>query len=184
MIGQKKAVYLSDSTATKFVNELGIDRESSAAALTALDATQSWEINGGGANVVLAAVKAESAEIPVGIHCILELYDCPTDLLNNVVFIRQALQEAALRAQSTLIDQVAYQFNPQGVTALALLAESHISIHTWPEHGYVAADVFTCGQHVEPEKACQYLVQTFRANKHSFFKLRRGRLAPDILRKM
>lgn len=118
--------------------------------------------------------------VSVGIHCILELYDCPTDVLNEVVFIKQTLQEAAKIARSTLIGQIAHQFHPQGVTALALLAESHISIHTWPEIGYAAADVFTCGEHTKPEKACEYLVQTFRASKHSLLKLPRRMLSSDI----
>lgn len=118
--------------------------------------------------------------VPVGVHCILELYDCPTDILNNAVFIQQALQEAAKMAKFTLLKEIVHQFHPQGVTALALLAESHISIHTWPEIGYAAADIFTCGQHAEPDEACQYLIQTFQANKHLLLKLPRRMFSPDI----
>lgn len=120
--------------------------------------------------------------VPVGSHCILELYDCPTNLLNNAVFIQESLREAASRAKSTLLQEVTHQFHPYGVTALALLAESHISIHTWPEDGYIAVDIFTCGQHTEPEKACKYLVQTFEAKNHVLLKLPRGRLSPEMQR--
>jgi S-adenosylmethionine decarboxylase len=122
--------------------------------------------------------------VPVGRHCILELYDCPTHLLNNPVFIKQALQEAAKVAKSTLLNEISHHFEPYGVTALALLAESHISIHTWPEYGYIAVDIFTCGEHAEPEKACEYLVQTFQASKHVLMKLPRGKLPPQVQKKL
>ena len=110
---------------------------------------------------------------PVGIHCILELYGCPSSLLDDPLFIRKRLQEAAKQAKSTLLGEVLHEFEPQGVTALVLLAESHISIHTWPEQGYAAVDVFTCGQHTDPEQACLYLTQTFQAREHSLCKLPR-----------
>lgn len=110
---------------------------------------------------------------PVGIHCILELYDCPASLLNDACFIKHSLIEAANQAQSTLLGEVLHQFEPQGITAVALLAESHISVHTWPESGYAAVDVFTCGQHTDPEKACIYLVKKLQAQRHSLSKLPR-----------
>jgi S-adenosylmethionine decarboxylase len=118
--------------------------------------------------------------VPVGSHCILELYECPKDLLNNLVFIRDSLQEAARLAGATLLKEITHQFNPYGVTALALLAESHISIHTWPEIGYIAVDIFTCGQHSEPEKACKFLIEIFNARNHVLLKFPRGRLTPQL----
>ncbi|HEY9825852.1 MAG TPA: adenosylmethionine decarboxylase, partial [Stenomitos sp.] len=68
----------------------------------------------------------------VGFHCILELYDCSKALLNDADFVRQSLRDAATQAKATLLNEVLHQFEPQGITALALLSESHISIHTWP----------------------------------------------------
>ena len=118
--------------------------------------------------------------VPVGRHCILELYDCPPDLLNNLVFIRNSLQGAAKIAKSTLLKEISYQFHPYGVTALALLAESHISIHTWPEIGYIAVDIFTCGQHTEPEAACKFLLHVFQAGNHVLLNLPRGLAAPQV----
>ncbi|MGG6296663.1 adenosylmethionine decarboxylase [Leptolyngbya sp. AN02str] len=117
----------------------------------------------------------EFDSIPVGKHCILELYGCPAHLLNNVRFIEKSLREAAKHAQSTFLKRVSYRFNPHGVTALVLLAESHISVHTWPESGFIAADVFTCGEHTQPERACNYLIAVFEAQKHSLITMPRGR---------
>ncbi|ABC98790.1 spermidine synthase [Synechococcus sp. 63AY4M2] len=109
----------------------------------------------------------------IGIHCILELYDCPAKLLDDVSLVQQALREAARRSNSTLLGELCHPFEPQGITALALLGESHISIHTWPEAGYAAVDVFTCGRHTRPEAACEYLIQVFQARRYSLRKLPR-----------
>ena len=102
----------------------------------------------------------------VGRHCILEIYDCPGALLDDQSFVQQTLRQAADIARSTLLGEISHKFEPQGVTALVLLAESHISIHTWPEAGYAAVDVFTCGEHTLPEEACRFIVQRLEAKRH------------------
>ena len=104
----------------------------------------------------------------VGRHCILELYQCDHAKLNDEAFIRTTITSSAKIAGATLINLVTHSFKPQGVTGLALLAESHISIHTWPEIGYAAIDVFTCGDHTMPEKACKLLLRDFLAKNFSF----------------
>lgn len=111
---------------------------------------------------------------PVGTHCILEVTGCPAEILNDMPLIRDALTEASKQGMSTLLDLTSHKFEPQGVTALALLAESHISIHTWPESGYAALDVFTCGEHARPRQACEYLVQRLQAASYSLRQLPRG----------
>ena len=95
-------------------------------------------------------------EVPcvVGRHVIYELMDGNPNLLNDEDFIKKSLEQAAEDSGATLLSLVSHKFEPQGVTALALLSESHISIHTWPEHGYAAIDAFTCGEHTNPEVAC------------------------------
>lgn len=110
---------------------------------------------------------------PVGLHCILELYDCPAHLLNNGSLLQRLLRDAADYANSTFLDSLIHEFAPQGITALALLAESHISIHTWPETGFAAVDVFTCGEHTDPEKACHFLIDQLHAQRHSLCTLPR-----------
>ena len=104
----------------------------------------------------------------IGRHCILELYECNHAKLNDEAFIRTAITSSAKIARATLIHLVTHSFKPQGVTGLALLAESHISIHTWPEIGYAAIDVFTCGDHTMPDKACKLLSKDFSAKNFSF----------------
>ncbi len=109
----------------------------------------------------------------VGKHCILELYDCDKSKLNDEAFIRTKITSAAKFAGATLINLISHHFEPQGVTGLALLAESHISIHTWPESGYAAIDIFTCGDHTMPEKACEYLYNALLAKEYSLTSLNR-----------
>jgi S-adenosylmethionine decarboxylase len=109
----------------------------------------------------------------VGKHCILELYDCDSSRLDDEAFLRDTITSAAKRAGATLLNLITHRFEPQGVTGLALLAESHISIHTWPESGYAAVDVFTCGDHTMPEKACQILWEELGAGRHKLTSFRR-----------
>ena len=109
----------------------------------------------------------------IGRHCILELYQCDHAKLNDEAFIRTTLTSSAKIAGATLINLVTHSFKPQGVTGLALLAESHISIHTWPEIGYAAIDVFTCGDHTMPDKACNLLSKDFLAKDSSFKNIER-----------
>ena len=115
----------------------------------------------------------------LGSHSILEVYDCPAGLLNDVAHVQESIRQAVRHAGATLLAECVHHFEPQGVTALALLSESHISIHTWPELGYAAADVFTCGEHTDPTAACEFLVKAFQARRYELKRLERGQAVPS-----
>ena len=100
-------------------------------------------------------------------HFLLELYRCDCEKLNDESYLRCILNKAAKLANATVLNLISNKFQPQGVTAIALLAESHISIHTWPESNYSAVDIFTCGQNMMPELASQYLIESLMAKEHS-----------------
>ncbi|MEB3272724.1 MAG: adenosylmethionine decarboxylase [Prochlorothrix sp.] len=121
---------------------------------------------------LLSGQLGDNSVTPIGTHCILELYGCPSSLLDDPAFITQALRDAAVAAEATLLSEVVHEFDPQGVTGLALLSESHISIHTWPEMHYAAVDVFTCGSS-KPEKGCYYLMEVLQASDHSLQVIKR-----------
>ena len=132
--------------------------------------------NPGWSNTQIDERSDTSALIPtamLGKHCILELFDCDQAKLNDEAFIRTTITAATKIAGATLINLITHKFKPQGVTGLALLAESHISIHTWPEKGYGAVDIFTCGDHTMPEHACQIICQELDAISYSLKSLRR-----------
>ena len=99
-------------------------------------------------------------------HLLLELYRCDSEKLNDESFLRCSLNRAAKLAKATVLNLISNKFEPQGVTAIALLAESHISIHTWPESFYSAVDIFTCGQNMLPELASEYLIEALNAEEH------------------
>ena len=102
-----------------------------------------------------------------GKHLLLELYKCDNEKLNDESYLRCTLNRAAKLANATVLNLISNKFEPQGVTAIALLAESHISIHTWPESNYSAVDIFTCGQNMLPELASQFLIEVLNAEEHS-----------------
>ena len=95
-------------------------------------------------------------------------------MLDDEHVVLEAIREAAAHARSTLLHEVAHRFEDQGVTALALLSESHIGVHTWPELGYAACDVFMCGEHALPERACEHLGRALGAQRWDLRRLARG----------
>lgn len=100
----------------------------------------------------------------VGTHLVVDAWEASEDLLNDPEAIRRAMLEAISAGDATLIDMCVHQFSPHGVTATATLAESHIAIHTWPEHRYFAADLFFCGRG-KPERAMEVLQTALKAKK-------------------
>ena len=110
----------------------------------------------------------------LGIHYILDLCLCNPILLNNSTQVLELLKKAVIEANATLVDEIKYEFTPQGFTAVCLLAESHISIHTWPEKEYAALDIFTCGETTYPDKACEFLIRELESKKQNTTVLKSG----------
>ncbi len=110
----------------------------------------------------------------LGKHLLLELKDCDREVLNDLSFIKGILLAAASEAGATVLGESFHQFNPQGVSGVVIIAESHLFIHTWPECGYAAVDIFTCGNSVKPEKAAQKLIRELGAKSHSILEIQRG----------
>ncbi len=98
-------------------------------------------------------------------HILFDLKDCPFKLLDDARFVRNSLFHASLLSESEIIKIDFHKFHPQGVTAFAMLADSHISIHTWPEKGVAKCDIFTCSDKCKPEKAVEYLGEAFEAEQ-------------------
>jgi S-adenosylmethionine decarboxylase len=109
----------------------------------------------------------------LGRHVIIELWGC-NDAINDADRVKTAMLDAVKAANATLLNIYVHTFSPQGVTGVAVLSESHLSIHTWPEHGYVAADVFTCGETTNPKAAAEVLHEAFEATHADIKELTRG----------
>jgi S-adenosylmethionine decarboxylase proenzyme len=110
----------------------------------------------------------------LGKHLLLELQGCSEEVLDNVSFLREAMMAAASECGATVVGESFHQFSPQGVSGVVVIAESHLFIHTWPEYGYAAADIFTCGNSVQPETAAQVLLRKLGSKNHSMVEMRRG----------
>ena len=90
-------------------------------------------------------------------HILFTLKGCSSDLLDDENYIREVVYHASVQSNSTLLALNSHKFDPQGVTCVAMLAESHISIHTWPEKGMAVCDIFTCGDHTKPKEGVKYM---------------------------
>lgn len=116
----------------------------------------------------------------LGKHILLELKDCNREALNDLDFLRGIMLTAANDCGATVLGESFHPFNPQGVSGVVVIAESHISIHTWPEYGYAAVDIFTCGNSVQPEKAVTVLIEKLGSKNHSLIEIQRGLLVEAL----
>ncbi len=110
----------------------------------------------------------------LGLHLLLELKDCNPELLNDLDYIRQAMIMAARKVGAHIIGESFHRFSPQGVTGILAIAESHISIHTWPEYRYAAADIFACGPSFGPKEAAEVLAKKLESKDLEIIEVQRG----------
>jgi len=119
-------------------------------------------------------MKKQVGVSPQGIHIVLDLYRCKSRILNNPQEIEKVLREAVKKAKANLIDLKVHKFSPYGVSGIAVISESHISIHTWPEVKYASIDIYTCGTKTLPDSACKFLIKKFKSQRPSIIKILRG----------
>lgn len=115
----------------------------------------------------------------LGTQILIELNDCNRDKLNDIAIIRSAMEEAARRTGSTIISSSFRYFEPHGISGVVIISESHLTIHTWPEFGYAAVDIFTCGHQVSPWKAVEFLKTALEAKFFSSHEIKRGILESE-----
>jgi S-adenosylmethionine decarboxylase len=110
----------------------------------------------------------------LGRHLIVEYCDCDRAVLDDAAYLEKHMNEAVRQSGATIVQSVFHRYNPQGVSGVVIIAESHISIHSWPEYGYAAVDFFTCGETVDPAKAAEYMKQQLGSKRVDIKELRRG----------
>ena len=120
----------------------------------------------------------ESSERPgmmeLGWQFAIDFYDCDQELINDPAYLERALARAAEAAGATVIKSVFHEFSPHGVTGVIVIAESHLSIHTWPEYRYAAVDIFTCSQDMNNLRALDIINEALRARTYNLMELKRG----------
>jgi S-adenosylmethionine decarboxylase proenzyme len=115
----------------------------------------------------------------LGRHLLTEFYDCDRETLNDSDRIKKIMEGAAITSGASIVQSVFHLFNPHGVSGVVVIAESHLTIHTWPEYGYSAVDIFTCGEEVDPWRAYHYLKEKLGAASTSTVEMLRGRIDSD-----
>ncbi|MDX1920613.1 MAG: adenosylmethionine decarboxylase, partial [Candidatus Caenarcaniphilales bacterium] len=110
----------------------------------------------------------------MGRHVIADLSGCKRELISSVEYVQQVLEEAVVKAGATIVNSIFHQFSPIGVSGIILLSESHCSIHTWPDEGYAAIDIYTCGEHVFPQVACEHIASKLKSAEVCISSLERG----------
>ena len=110
----------------------------------------------------------------LGIQVLMECYDCDRSLLDDPESVRVAMRAAAGKGKATIVGEAFHQFSPQGVSGVLVIAESHLSVHTWPEHGYAAVDIFSCGDRVDVWAIKEHLERALSASRISLTEIRRG----------
>jgi S-adenosylmethionine decarboxylase len=110
----------------------------------------------------------------LGRHVLAEVHGCRFEVLNDIDKVQDIMVNAALEAGAEIRELVFHKFSPQGVSGVVVISESHLAIHTWPELGYAAVDVFTCGERVNPWDACNYLAEMFGAEYVNATEVKRG----------
>lgn len=114
----------------------------------------------------------------LGRHILAEFFDCDSNILNNLELIEKNMTQAAVECGAHIVQSCFHMFNPHGVSGVVIISESHLAIHTWPELGYAAVDLFTCGENCDPKVAYDFLKTAFASKSGSYSELRRGMLTP------
>ena len=110
----------------------------------------------------------------LGTHIVCELSGCDAAKLTDVDAVRAMMENAAKAANASIVTTAFHRFQPQGVSGVVVIEESHLSIHTWPETGYAAMDFYTCGDHTDPWAACEYAAVALDATTMLTTEVKRG----------
>ena len=115
----------------------------------------------------------------LGEHYLIEMFECNPEALKYIDDVRGALMESAKKSRATIVSEHFHNFSPYGVSGVVIIAESHLSIHTWPEYKYAAIDYYSCDANTDPMIAVEYLKEHFGARDVKILQVKRGELTKD-----
>ena len=110
----------------------------------------------------------------LGRHLLVEYYNCDSKILTDVSQIEDILIGAAQKAKAHIVDVVFHTFNPHGISGAVVIQESHLTIHTWPEHSFASVDIYTCGNSVNPWIAYKHILKKLKAKHSTAMEMKRG----------
>jgi spermidine synthase len=113
------------------------------------------------------------SNVALGNHILVEFMNCDPHIMNDVAAIERDMVAAAVNAGATVINSTFHHFSPYGVSGVVVIQESHLAIHTWPEYGYAAVDLFTCGD-MNAWTSFDFLKEAFKSKSYSAIEMKRG----------
>ena len=113
-------------------------------------------------------------KVNLGQHVLAEFFECDSNVLNSLDKVEKHMVDAALECGATIVQKCFHMFNPYGVSGVVIISESHLAIHTWPELGYAAVDLFTCGEQCDPKVSYEFLKRKFNSTDAKYSQLNRG----------
>ncbi len=121
-------------------------------------------------------------EMHLGQHVLAEFFECDPNVLNSITKVEKYMIDAALECGATIVQKCFHMFNPYGVSGVVIISESHLAIHTWPELGYAAVDLFTCGSSCDPMVAYEFLKKKFNSRAANYTELKRGIIDTETMK--
>ena len=121
-------------------------------------------------------------KVNLGQHVLAEFFECDPNILNSNDKVEKYMVDAALECGATIVQKCFHMFSPYGVSGVVIISESHLAIHTWPELGYAAVDLFTCGTKCDPKVAYEFLKKKFSSKRASFTELKRGIITRNTMK--
>lgn len=115
----------------------------------------------------------------LGRHVLAEMHGCDPRSLDDVAKVQRVFVDAAIKAGAEVREVAFHKFSPQGVSGVVVISESHLAVHTWPEYGYAAVDVFTCGESVNPWDAINYIAERIGSQHMTASEVKRGVFAAN-----
>ena len=116
----------------------------------------------------------KKVHLPVGSHLIADVWGCSFDILDNLLLLKDACESACKISGAKMIETTTHKFQPQGVSVIVQLEESHITLHAYPEHGVAFIDIFTCGTKSRPYLAYEYISKVLKPRGASIREIKRG----------
>jgi len=121
-------------------------------------------------------------QMNLGQHVLAEFFECDPNILNSITSVENHMIDAALECGATIVQKCFHMFNPYGVSGVVIISESHLAIHTWPELGYAAVDLFTCGSSCDPMVAYEFLKKKFNSRVANYTELKRGIIDSETMK--
>ena len=121
-------------------------------------------------------------QMNLGQHVLAEFFECDPNILNSINSVEKHMVDAALECGATIVQKCFHMFNPYGVSGVVIISESHLAIHTWPELGYAAVDLFTCGSSCDPMVAYEFLKKKFNSRTANYTELKRGIIDSETMK--